>query len=124
MACGTVRSYRKGLPRDITDAQTEEIKCLKQEESVYRQNGTTTCIGWKERKLVYVLTNTPVSPTSNSEVERSVKVGNKWQKTTVTQPCIDLFDEGVTTYTRLMKGSVGIKKLTFFYLFNLSISNA
>jgi len=99
VACGTVRSYRKGLPRDIADAQTEEIKCLKREESVYRQNGTTTWVGWKDRKLVYVLATTPVSPTSNSEVERSVKVGNKWQKTAVTQPCVDLFDERVATYT-------------------------
>ena len=74
VACGTVRSYRKGLPRDITDAKTEEIKCLKREESVCRQNGTITCAGWKVRKLVYVLATTPVSPTSNSEMERSVKV--------------------------------------------------
>jgi len=50
-------------------------------------------------QLVYVLATTPVSPTSNSEVERSVKVGNKWQKTAVTQPCVDLFDERVATYT-------------------------
>lgn len=97
MACGTVRSYRKGLPRVITDAKTEEIKCLKQEESVCRQNGTITCVGWKDRKLVYMLATTPDSPTSNSEVERSVKVGNKWQKTAVTQPCFDLFDERVAT---------------------------
>ena len=67
--------------------------------------------------MVYMLATTPVSPTSNSEVERSVKVGNKWQKTAVTQPSIisdynknmggvDLSDQSVTTYTRLMKGSV------------------
>ena len=116
MSCGTVISYRKGLLRDITDAQTEEIKCLKQEESVYRLNGTTTCVGGKDRKLVYVLATTPVSPTSNSEVEKSVKKGNKWQKTAVTQPCVDLFDERVTTYTCVMKGSVGITK--YFFIFS------
>ena len=79
MACGTVRSYRKGCPRDIADAQTEEIKCLKREESVYRQNGTTTCVGWKDRKLVCLLATSPVSPTSNSEVERSVKTNHRRQ---------------------------------------------
>ena len=26
LACGTARSNRKGLPRDITDAQNKEIK--------------------------------------------------------------------------------------------------
>ena len=45
--------------------------------------------------LQYMLATTPVSPTSNSEVERSVKVEKKWQKTAVTQPCFDLFDERV-----------------------------
>ena len=35
LACGTVRSNRKGLPRDITDVHNEEIKGLKRGESVY-----------------------------------------------------------------------------------------
>ena len=88
MACGTVRSCRKGLPRDITDAQTGEIKGLEQEESVYRQNGTITCVSWKVRKLVYMLATTSVSSTSNSEMERYVKVGDKLQKAAITQPSI------------------------------------
>lgn len=29
LACGTARSNRKGLPRDITDAQNKEIKSSK-----------------------------------------------------------------------------------------------
>ena len=86
LACGTVRSNRKGLPRDITGAQNEEITDLKQGESVYRQKGTTTCVSRKDSKMFYMLATTPVSSTSNSEVERSVEVGNKWQKTAVTQP--------------------------------------
>ena len=126
LACGTVRSNRKGLPRDITDAQTEEIKGLKQGESVQQQKGTIACVGWKDRKMVYMLATTPVSPTSNSEVERPVKVGNKWQKTAVTQPSIisdynkkmggaDLSDQRVISYTRLMKGSVWYYK--YFFIF-------
>ncbi|PFX34730.1 PiggyBac transposable element-derived protein 1 [Stylophora pistillata] len=69
LACGTARSNRKGLPWDITDAQNEEIKGLKPGESVYRQKGTITCVGWKDSKMVYMLATTPVSPTSNAEVE-------------------------------------------------------
>ena len=36
LACVTVRSNRKELPRDITDAQTEEFKGLRQGESVHQ----------------------------------------------------------------------------------------
>ena len=32
LACGTVRSNRKGLPKDITDVHNEEIKGLKRRE--------------------------------------------------------------------------------------------
>lgn len=134
LACGTVRSNRKGLPKDITDVHNEEVKALKRGESVYRQKNTITCVGWKDSKMVYMLATTPLSPTSNVEVERSVKVGNKWQKTAVSQPSVisdynqnmggvDLSDQRVTTYARLMKGSVWYYKI-FFYLLELSISNA
>ena len=44
-------------------------------------------MGWKDRKIIHMLATTPVSPTSNSEAERFVKVGNKW-KTAVTQTSI------------------------------------
>ena len=134
LACGTVRSNRKGLPRDITDVHNEEIKGLKRGESVYQQKDTITCVGWKDSKMVYMLATTPVNPACNSEVERSVKEGNKWQKTAVNQPSVisdykknmggfDLSDIRVTTYARLMKGTVWFYKI-FFYLLELSISNA
>ena len=98
LASGTVRSNRKGLPRDITDAQTEQIKGLKWGESVDRQKSTIKCVGWKDTKMVYMVATTPVSPTSNSEVERSIKAGNKWQKTVVTQPSI------ISDYNKNMGG--------------------
>ena len=88
LACGTVRSNRKGLPRDITDVHNEEIKGLKRRESVYRQKDTITSVGWKDSKMVYMLATTPVNPACNSEVERSVKEENKWQKTAVNQPSV------------------------------------
>ena len=134
LACGTVPSNRKGLPRDITDVHNEEIKGLKRGESVYRQKDTITCVDWKDSKMMYMLATTPVNPACNSEVERSVKEGNKWQKTAVNQPSaisdynqnmggVDLSDQRVTTYARLMKGTVWYYKI-FFYLLELSISNA
>lgn len=134
LACGTVRSNRKGLPKDITDAKNAEVKALERGDSLYRQKGTVTCVGWKDSKMVYMLATTPVDPTVNSEVERSVKVDNKWQKKVVNQPSViysynqnmggvDLSDQRVTTYSRLMKGSVWYFKI-FFYLLELSMSNA
>lgn len=113
LACGTVRSNRKGLPKDITDAKNAEVKALERGDSLYRQKGTVTCVGWKDSKMVYMLATTPVDPTVNSEVERSVKVDNKWQKKVVNQPSViysynqnmggvDLSDQRVTTYSRLI----------------------
>ena len=94
-------------------------------DSLYRQKGTVTCVVWKDSKIVYMLATTPVDPTINSEVERSVKLGNKWQTKVVNQPSViyyynqnmgvvDLSDQRVTTYSRLMKGSVWCFK--FFWL--------
>ena len=83
-----MRSNRKGLPKDITNVHNEQVNALKRGESVHRQKNTITCVGWKNSKMVYMLVTTPVSPTSNIEVERSVKVRNKWQKTAVSQPSV------------------------------------
>jgi len=79
--------------------------------------------------MVYMFATTPVDPTLNSEVERSVKVGNKWQKKAVNQPSViysynqnmggvDLSDQRVTTYSHLMKGSVWYFKIFFFISWN------
>lgn len=126
LACGTVQSNRKGLPQDITDVHNEEVKALKRGESVSRQKTTITCVGWKDSKMVYMLASTPVSPTSNNKVERSVKVGDKWQKKAVTQPSVisdynqnmggvNLSDQGVATYACLMKGSVWYNECFFTF---------
>jgi len=59
LACGTVRSNRKGLPRDITGVHNEEIKSLKRGESVYRQKDTVWvgrtakwCTCWQPLQLI------------------------------------------------------------------------
>lgn len=62
IACGTVQSNRKGLPRDITDACNEEVKGLKKGESLNQQKGTISWVGWKESKMVYRLATIPVDP--------------------------------------------------------------
>ena len=69
LACGTVRSNRKGLPKDITNPGSREVKGLNRGESLYRQKGAITCVGWKDRKMVYMLSTTPVDPSSTIEIE-------------------------------------------------------
>ena len=46
LACGTVRSNRLGLPKDICDVKSSKVKSLKRGESLYRQKGTLTCMTW------------------------------------------------------------------------------
>lgn len=52
LACGTVQSNRKGLPKDITNPGSGEVKGLNRGESLYRQKDAITCVGWKDRKMV------------------------------------------------------------------------
>ena len=69
--------------------------------------------------MVYMLSTTPVDPSSTIEIERSVKANNKWKEIAVRQPSViaqynqhmggvDLSDQRVTTYARLMKGTVWV----------------
>ena len=84
--------------------------------------------------MVYMLSTTPVDPSSTVGIERSVKENNKWKKTAVRQPSViaqynqhmggvDLSDQRVITYARLMKGNVWYYKI-FFYILELVVSNA
>ena len=110
---------RKGLPKDITNPGSGEVKGLNRGESLYRQKVAFTCVGWKDGKMVYMLSTTPVDPSSTMEIERSVKANNKWKDIAVRQPSViaqynqhmggvDLSDQRVTTYARLMKGNVWV----------------
>jgi hypothetical protein len=52
-ACGTVRLDRKGLPPDIKEAG----KRLRKGERTGWQRGNLSCLAWKDKRLVYFLTN-------------------------------------------------------------------
>ncbi|XP_068728265.1 piggyBac transposable element-derived protein 4-like [Montipora capricornis] len=73
LACGTVRSNRLGLPKDICDLKAKEVKSLKRGESLYRLKDTLTCVTWCDRKPVSVLGTVPTSEDDSGVVERSTK---------------------------------------------------
>ena len=134
LACGTVRSNRLGLPKDICDLKAKEVKSLKRGESLYRQKDTMTCVTWCDRKPVSVLGTVPMSEDDPGVVERSTKVNGHWVKQNFARPGlislyntymggVDVSDQRVSSYGRLMKGSVWYYKI-FFYLIEVCISNA
>ena len=123
-ACGTVRSNRVALPREICGVKEKAVKDLKRGECMYRQKGNLTCVTWRDRKPVSVLATLPTSTTESSPVERSVKVNGKWEKKQFPRPGImdlyntymggvDVSDQRTVAYARLMKGSVWCYKCFF-----------
>ena len=134
LACGTVRSNGLGLPKDICDLKAKDVKSLKRGESLYRQKDTLTCVTWRDRKPVSVLGTVPTSADDSGVVERSTKVNGHWVKQNFARPGlislyntymggVDVSDQRVSSYGRLMRGSVWYYKI-FFYLIEVCISNA
>ena len=73
LACGTVRSNKVGLPKDICDLKAKEVKSLKRGESLHRPKDTLTRVTWRDRKPVTVLGTVPTSEDDSGVVERSTK---------------------------------------------------
>ena len=57
----TVRSSRKGLPKEIYGLKEKKVKQLKRGESLFKQKGNVTCVTWRDRKPVSVFATTPTS---------------------------------------------------------------
>ena len=72
LACGTGRSNRSGLPKEICVLKERKVKQLKRGESLFRQKGSVTCVTWRDRKPVSVLATTPTSKTDQSVAQHSV----------------------------------------------------
>ena len=47
-ACGTCRTNRVGLPKDITSKDSPTVKALRRGNSLYRQKGKITCVTWQD----------------------------------------------------------------------------
>ena len=134
LACGTVRSNRVNLPREICGLKEKAVKDLKRGECLYRKKGNLTCVTWRDRKPVSVLATLPTSTEDSSIVQRSVKANGKWEKKEFHRPgLIDLYntfmggvdvsDQRTVAYPRLKKGAVWYYKV-FFYMIEVCVSNA
>ena len=77
LACGTVRSNRRGLYQRRLRIQKQMVKALKRGGVLYLQHGTMTCVTWQDKKTILMLTTAPVDSTANVIVEWSQKQNNK-----------------------------------------------
>lgn len=134
LACGTVRSNRSGLPKEICGLKDKKVKQLKRGESLFRQKGSVTCVTWRDQKPVRVLATTPTSKTDQTVVQCSVEVNGTWENRDFARPGIinlyntymggvDLSNQRAVSYARLMRGVVWYFKV-FFYMIEVCISNA
>lgn len=113
-ACGTCRSDRIGLPRDVTKANSDKVKKLKHGEAIYMQKETVACVTGKDRKPVTLISTLPASVDTVS-VERAIREANMWQRKEFRCPVpmkeynshmggVDLADQRTAAHARLMKG--------------------
>ena len=130
------RSNRVDLPRDICHLKSRQVKQLKRGQSLNRQKGTLTCVTRHDRKGVSMLfaCTVPTRKAHSGEVERIVKVNGQWQMENFAHPDVinlyntftggvDVAEQEVSTYSRLMRCSEWYHKL-FFDVVEVCISNA
>ena len=119
LACGTVRSNKVGLPKEICGLKEKCVKELERGESLYRQKGRLPCVTWRDRKPVSFLATIPTSEADSTVVQRSVKVNGRWVKKDFARPGVvdlyisymggvDVFNQRAVAYARLMKGVVWV----------------
>lgn len=131
-ACGTCREDRIGLPRDVTKSTSATVKRMKRGEAIFRQKHHLTCVTWKDRKPVTILTTLPATE-EMGVAERSVREANVWQRRDFACPIpvqqynshmgVDVVDQRTTAYARLMKGWTWYLKL-FYHFLEVSVLNA
>ena len=66
-ACGTVRHYRRGMPRDIGPKSLK----MKRGDTVTRVRGTLRAVRWKDKRDVYILTNMHAAPVEGNFTHES-----------------------------------------------------
>ncbi|XP_068712041.1 piggyBac transposable element-derived protein 4-like [Montipora foliosa] len=72
--CGTVRSNRQGIPREIAPT-TQQVKRLQQGESLFLRKENVIVTVWKDKKPVYFL-STQSNPVGDERVNRRQRDGS------------------------------------------------
>lgn len=72
--CGTVRSNRHGIPREIAST-TQRVKRLRQGESLFLRRENLVVTVWKDKKPVYFL-STQSNPVGDERVNRRQRDGS------------------------------------------------
>ncbi|XP_022837335.1 piggyBac transposable element-derived protein 4-like [Spodoptera litura] len=117
---GTVRKNRKGLPKEVIDA-----KLKRGEYKAAESNDGITCLKWKDKRDVYVL--------STKHTDRFVNIQQRGK--TIRKPkiivdynmakgAVDLSDQLASYSTPLRKSVKWYKKLAINLLLNTTVINA
>ena len=79
LACGTVRSNKKFLLKDIVDHHNEQVKRLERGDSLVRQSDNLICCTWKDKKPVHLL-STILDSLVIGQLERRLRTESRWQR--------------------------------------------
>ncbi|KAK9731043.1 Transposase IS4 [Popillia japonica] len=88
--CGTLRSNRKGNPRDVVNCK------LKKGECIWRQNGPVTVCKWKDKRDVHTISNmhsVEMVEVSNRNGKVSMKPNIIIEFEITTKECLTLTDQ-------------------------------
>ena len=97
--CGTIHSNRQGIPREFAPT-TQQVKRLRQGESLFLRKGNLVVTVWKDKKPVYFL-STQSNPVGDLQVNRRQHDGSIIQVPSVpvvksynnNMGCVDLSDQ-------------------------------
>jgi len=120
-ACGTVRHGRRGMPQDTGP----KYRKIKRGDIATRVRGTLRAVRWKDRRYVYILTNTHAPPVEGNFTQesgqtikpRAVEDYNAYMR------FVDKSDRMVNSYGIACRTRQWTKKL-FFHLTDMTILNA
>ena len=108
-ACGTVRLGRRGIPSTVVSKKPANLG-KERGAAVFCQNGPLLVMAWRDRRIVFVMTS--IHSPAMGQVERSVRVDNKFARQAFPAPV------AVSQYTANMGGVDHADQLAQYYLPN------
>lgn len=122
--CGTLRSNRKGLPKDIVQ------KKLKRGEVCGKKKNNVKVIKWQDKRPVLMLTTVPAHDDSLVDTGKTSRSGENIKKPECVisynkaKKGVDFSDQMSSYHSVLRKGVKWYRKLAFELLFGVAVVNA